>query len=212
MGDSHNLSEYFKQHQPADPQEIQRLHLLLDRADKQVQKVEADIELNQIESANGRVDFYDRITIGSGATIAALVSFLGGHSAKLQPAWLLRGALISLVLAMAASLFRNYRYPNYVLTVHKISYIRRLRYQKSCRSNFIKAAPAAIDVRTGLPIDVVKSSNEFEKSDAELKKLEDERVKLAERLRKEWTYSQNFSMTLAICAMVFLVWLAIVNF
>ena len=201
-----------QQQQPVNPQEIQRVRLLLDGADKQLQKVDADREQSQIESAKGRVGFYDKLTIGSGATIGALVSFLGAHSTKLQPTWILRGALIFLILTMAASLFRNYRYPNYVLQIHKISAIRCCRYQQQCRLNCLKADPTALSIQTGLPIDLPKTLKEFEKSDKELETISAENEKVGERLRKQWTYAQSLSISFATLAMVFLVWLAIANF
>jgi hypothetical protein len=74
MNDLNDSWEHlFQQTHGADPVEIQRVRLLLDGADKQLRKVDADRERHQIESAQGRVDFYDRLTIGAGATIAALV-------------------------------------------------------------------------------------------------------------------------------------------
>jgi hypothetical protein len=138
MGDlSDMFQQLAQQHQAVDPVDVQRLRLLLDGADKQLQKVEADREQSQLEGAKGREDFYDKLTIGAGATIAALVSFLGSHSTRLQPTWIFRGALISLVLTMIASLYRNYRYPNYVLQIHKISRIRCIRYQQQCKKSNI---------------------------------------------------------------------------
>lgn len=213
MGDMGDVFQQFmRQQQTADPQEMHRLRLLLEDAQKQLQKVNDTIEQSQVESAKGRADFYDKLTIGSGATIAALVSFLGAHSAKLQPTWILRGALLSLVLTMIASLFRNYRYPNYVLQIHKISLIRSSRYQQQCRFNCIKADPTAISIQTGQPIDLPKSLKEFEKSDEGLEALDKDSEKIGERLRKQWTYAQNLAICFAILAMVFLVWLAIANF
>ncbi len=213
MGDLHDVSQQLMQPQrAADPVEVQRLRLLLDGADKQLRKVDSDREQSQIEGANGRVDFYDKLAIGSGATIAALVSFLGAHSTKLQPTWILRGALISLVLTMIASLYRNYRYPNYVLQIHKISWIRCSRYQQQCRLNCLKADPTAISIQTGQPIDLAQAVKDFEKSDEELETILKDNEKSGEHLRKQWTFAQFLGIGFATVAMVFLVWLAIANF
>lgn len=211
MGDIHDVFQQLTR-QRADPVEVQRLSLLLDGADKQLRKVEADKDQYQIDAAKDRVDFYDKLTIGSGATIAALISFLGAHAAKLQPTWILRAALISLVLTMIASLFRNYRYPNYVLQIHKISWIRCSRYQQQCRLSFFKADPTAISIQTGQPINLSETVNEFGKSDKELEAILKESEALGEHLRKQWTYAQVLCIAFATLAMVFLVWLAIANF
>jgi hypothetical protein len=181
-------------------------------ADKRLKQVEADMAQGQIEGAKGRVDFYDKLALGSGATIAALVSFLGTHSTKLQPTWILRSALVFLVLTMIASLFRNYRYPNYVLQIHKISWIRCSRYQQQCRVNCLKADPTAISIQTGEPVNLPKTMADFERSDAALHVILEDNERLGESLRKQWTYAQFVTVSFATFAMVFLVWLAIANF
>ena len=206
-----DMFQQLMQQQAADPVEIQRLRLLLEGAKKQLREVQANTEQSQIEGAKGRVDFYDKLAIGSGATIAALVSFLGAHSAKLQPAWILRGALISLVLTIVASLVRNYRYPNYVLQIHKISWIRCTKYEQECRANCLKVEPAAIGIQTGQPIDL-QAVKGLEKSNEDLEVVLRDNEKLGERLRKQWTAAQFFAISFAALAMVFLVWLAIANF
>jgi hypothetical protein len=209
------LRDFMQRYMPqqrADPQELHRLRVLLEGAEKQRQKVYADIEQSRIDSAKGRVDFFDRLTIGSGATIAALVSFLGAHTSKLQPTWILRGALVSLVLTMIAGLFRNYRYPNYVLQIHKISLLNSSRYQQQCRLNCLKADPTAISIQTGQQIDLPKTIKDFEKSDEELETHVVDARKLGRRLEKQWTYAQFVCISFATLAAVLLVWLAIANF
>jgi hypothetical protein len=213
MGDLDDVLQRFRQQtQAPDAVEIQRLRLLVEGANKQLQKVNADTEQSQINAAEGRVDFYDKLTLGSGATIAALVSFLGAHTTKLQPTWILRGALISLVLTMIASLFRNYRYPNYVLQIHKISFIRCTRREQQCRLDCLKADPTAIDIKTGQPINLPEFAQDIERADKELETIQEESERLGERLRKQWTYAQFLAISFATLAMCFLVWLAIANF
>ncbi len=215
MNEMHDEEQHRLQHQlepDYDPHEIHRLRLLLDAANRQKRDVESVRNDSQVESAKGRVDFYDRLTIGSGATIAALVSFLGTHSEKLQPRWILRSALISLVLTMLASLFRNYRYPNYVLQIHKISWINCCRYEQQCRLNLIRAEPGTVSIRTGQPIDSDTVTESIGKSDQEIEALLKECLEASEHLRKQWTYAQFASIGFAALAMIFLVWLAIANF
>lgn len=192
--------------------EVHRLRVLLESAHKQLQKVNGDKEKSQIESAKARSDFYDKLAIGAGATIAALVSFLGSHFSKLHPVWILRGSLISLVLVIAASLFRNYRYPNYVLQIYKISWIRCTRYEQECRLNCLKAEPHAIGLQSGQPIRNSNAVEELAKSNAELGALlKDEEAK-GERMMRQWTMAQLLAISFATLSMVLLVWLAIANF
>lgn len=191
--------------------------MLWENANKQLQKVNSDIEGSQIEAAKGRADFYDKLTFGAGATIAALVSFLGVHSTKLHPAWIFRGALLSLVLTVVAGLFRNYRYPNYVLQIHKISFIRCTRFEQQCRLNFYEvdhqADPdAIIALQTGKPFNMSQFTKDIEKANEELEPVLRNTERIAERLQKQWTYAQNFSIGFALIAAIFLVWLAIANF
>jgi len=191
--------------------ENQRLRLLHDGAQKQLRTTESDLTLAQVDSAKGRLDFFDRLTIGAGAAITALVSFLGAHSTKLQPAWILRAALVSLVLTMLAALYRNFRYPNYVLLVHKISWMSAARYEQKCRFDCIRADPTAVSFQTGGNIgsDAIKDS---EKSVEDVAQVIKEHNVKSERLRKEWTCAQYLCMSFAALAMIFLVWLALANF
>jgi hypothetical protein len=71
-----------------------------------------------LEAATQRTSFFEKIAIGSGATIAALVSFLGTHAAGLHPHWVLRCSLVSLAIAMVSALYRNYMYPHYQVSAN----------------------------------------------------------------------------------------------
>jgi hypothetical protein len=212
MNEWQEMLEQFRRHPLTDEQEIQRLRLLHDKANKQLREVESDKEQDQIESAKGRVAFFDRLTIGAGAAITALVSFLGAHSTKLHPAWILRAALISLVLTMIAGLFRNYRYPNYVMKIHQVSWTRCSRYEQECRVNYLKADQTTVNVRTGQTIDIDEVSKNFEQSNKELEELSQKADKEAKRLERHWKYAQNLCISFAALAMVCLVWLALANF
>jgi hypothetical protein len=200
-------------HRPlTSSQELQRLRMLAEAADKQLRKSEADIEQSQIDSSQGRVEYFEKITIGAGATIAALVSFLGSHSATLHPKWILRSSLICLGLTMLTALYRNFRYPNYVMQIRKISWIRCSRYQQRCRRDYLSEDTTAVSIQTGESIDTAKTLKELDESDVDVGQLLEENEKMGERLRKQWKYAENLCLTLAFLSMAFLIWLGLSNF
>lgn len=196
----------------ADSQELQRLRMLVEAADKQLRKSEADIEQSQIDSSQGRVEYFEKITIGAGAAIAALVSFLGSHSASLHPKWILRSSLVLLGLTMLAGLFRNFRYPNYVMQIRKISWIRCSRYQQRCRRDYLSADTTAVSIQTGQLIDTEKTMKELDESDVEVGQILEENETLGERMRKQWTYAEQLCLALAFLSMASLIWLGLSNF
>ena len=162
---------------------------------------ERDIRLNQPKE--GLIFMTDSL---SAQVRQLLLSYLlGTHAAKLQPPWILRGALISLVLTIVAGLFRNYRYPNYVLQIHKISWIRCSRYQQQCRLNCLKADPTAISDSDRPANRLVQNYQRMLRSqDKDLEAVLEDNEKTGERLRKEWTYAQSLSIAFALLAMIFL--------
>src|SRR6266481_3639165 len=83
-----------------------------------------------VELAKERTQYFEKLAIGSGATIAAIVSFLGVHAGKLHPVWIMQCSLISLVVAIVAALYRNFRYPHYILAVTNVSWINAKLYQQ----------------------------------------------------------------------------------
>ncbi len=196
----------------SNAQEIQRLSLLLDGADKLLRKTETDIEQIQVDSAQERVEYFEKLTIGAGAAIAAIVTFLGSHSTTLHPHWILRSSLVFLGFAMLAGLFRNFRYPNYVMQIRKVSWIKATLYQAKCRLDLMKADPAAVDIRTGQVIDIVQKMKEFAEDDKESSAILKQNEEIGERLRKQWTYAEWFCLTFLFLEMVSLVWLALANF
>jgi hypothetical protein len=60
----------------------------------------------QVDDVKDRAKYFENLTIGSGAAIAAIVSYLGAHT--LYPKWILRSSLVSLVIVMLAALCRTW--------------------------------------------------------------------------------------------------------
>jgi hypothetical protein len=192
--------------------EVQRLTILFEDAGRALEKAISDINQGQIDAANGRTAYFDRLTIGAGAVIAAIVSLLGGHASTLHPEWLLRCSLVSLTLAMLAGLYRSYRYPGYILQVHKIVWAEAARHHQKIKGENILANDLPIDVHTGKPIDKEKLSKEYGIADAELDIEIKNDIKKRERLLKEWQTAEAACLFAVGVAMVSLVWLALCTF
>lgn len=98
-----------------DPVEKARLETLLDGAKSHADNVEEQLFKTSISIATETTQYFEKVALGSGATIAAMVSFIGVHSGKLAPPYLLRSALVTLVVTMFAAMYCNWRYRHYVL-------------------------------------------------------------------------------------------------
>ena len=132
MDDRDFLSSMEKQ------QDIQRTQLLYDEAAKKLSVAASTLNSFQLDATVGRTAYFEKLTIGAGATIAAMVSFLGTDHHRLNPEWLMRGSLICLVVVIFTALFRNYRYPFYMLTVRQIEYLQASRERASVSGIFLE--------------------------------------------------------------------------
>lgn len=135
-----------------NPIDVERLNRLVEHAGKTVDAAAKELNEAQVDSAVGRKEYFERLTFGAGAAIAAIVSFLGTHGGKLQPAWIMRCSLISLVISMVAALYRNLRYPNCVLEVRRRIWLEARLDEQQHRKELFKAQPS-VDVHTGKAID-----------------------------------------------------------
>jgi len=192
--------------------EIQRLKILLDNASEALNKAIAEINQSQIDVANGRTAYFDRLTIGAGAVIAAIVSFLGGHASTLHPEWLLRCSLVSLTIAMLAGLYRSYRYPCYILQAKKVVWDEAARHYQKIKGENISASCNPVDLHTGNFINKGKLSEEYEIANAELDTGIKNDIMKRERLLKEWQSAEAVCLFAVGFAMVSLVWLALCTF
>jgi hypothetical protein len=99
------------QHQQQTQLDTQRLKVLFDEASAQYSEKASQFNAYQTDAASERTSFYDKIAIGAGAAIAAMVSFLGAKPHTLEPRWMLRASLVTLGLTMFTALLRNFLYP-----------------------------------------------------------------------------------------------------
>ena len=135
-----------------NPVDSQRLQIVLEAAGKDAREARAQIQEKQADLAKERTQYFEKIALGSAGTIAAMVSFVGAHSGRLRPPWLLRSALVTLVIAMVAAMIRNLIYPRYVEAVYFVADHEAQLRSEQARADFFASVPAR-DIHTGGPVD-----------------------------------------------------------
>ncbi len=165
----------------------------------------------RLDIGKDRVAYFEKIAVGAGAAVTLLVTFVSSHSPRLQPKWLFRAALTSLVLAMIAAMFRNWRFPYYLSAVYRKEEIAAIRNKEKARLDYaVFIRPH--DMRTGRMVDIEKMTNEFNKMCEALD------VKIQESAEDaDWTLghvmlAEHLTLSLVMAGMVGLVVLAWLNF
>lgn len=192
-------------------QEQQRLETLFDDASKHASEVHRRAVQASLDNGKERTQYFEKIALACAGTIALVVSYVGSHAGHLQPAWLLRCALITLVLAMMAAMYRNWKFPFYVIASHVRQQIVAAQKKERARRDLIVAFPMA-SMEDGKLIDVGQWLPEFENDDklydekiAESKGLEDSSFILTKR-------AEYVAVVLTVASMVMLIALAWENF
>jgi len=145
---------------PATQERILRSHW--DAAIKSANAMAEQAAKVRLDIGKDRVAYFEKIAIGAGAAVTLLVTFVGSHTYKLRPPWLLRSALISLVLAMVTAMFRNWRFPYYLSAVYQKEEIAAIRAREKARLDYaVTTRPH--DMRTGGTVNTEKITTEFEK-------------------------------------------------
>jgi hypothetical protein len=120
-------------------QQEQRLQARVERAAKYASDMnQRSVQVN-VDIGKEKTQYFEKLALASGGTIALLVSFVGAHSGRLQPAWLLRSALVMLVLAMIAAMYRNWKYPFYVPAIYARQEFAAMRKREQCRLDYVVA-------------------------------------------------------------------------
>ena len=191
--------------------DIQRLKQCWESASSLARQRNKEAADSGTEIAREKTQYFEKLALGSGATIAALISFLGSHASRLQPRWLLRTALITLVCTMVLSLFRNWLYPFYVLNAKLTVEFEAKREEGRCKKELLQAVPA-LSLEDGLPIDMDEWLVQHQSDEDTLVKWISE-CHTTERRAWTWTIrSESAALILAITSMVLLIVLAWRNF
>jgi len=161
-----------------DPVTKARLETLVNQAANHADKVEDELWKTSIRISTEATTFFEKVALGCGATVAAVISFLGAHSGRLAPPYLLRASLVTLVLSMLGAMYRNWRYPNYVLANYQSQQYEALLKRERCRRDLFLAIPS-VSLQDGKQINaasfaqyVVELEESMAKSIANFKRRE----------------------------------------
>lgn len=191
--------------------ERQRLERLFDSAAKHATDMNHRAAQGSIDIGKERTQYFEKIALMCSATIALVVSFVGSHAGRLQPVWLLRSVLILLVLAMVAAIYRNWRFPFYVLAGYMKQELEAKQDKERCRRDLIAGVPT-FDLEDGTTIDVPTFLVEFAKTDKTFDKRIEEVKKCADSAFSVVKLVERAALLLIVLAMMLLVALAWINF
>jgi hypothetical protein len=195
-----------------DVVEIQRRRANLASALEQVKETANDISQTQLNFSTERTQFFEKLAIGSGAAVAAIVSYLGAHARGLSPSWMMHAALALLTVTMVSALYRNFRYPNYVLAVKDLNCIYAKVYEQECKKECFEAEPNAISMQTGERINAKKWISEANANERKIEEVIHEKERRQGRLRREFTCAEDVCLVALSFAVIALACLAMRNF
>jgi CHASE3 domain sensor protein len=162
------MSDFFNM---APDIERTRIQSLFDHAQKHAAEMNRKAVEGSIEIGKEKTQYFEKIALASGGTIALVVSFVGSHAEKMHPGWLLRSALVSLLLAMITAMFRNWKYPFYMFASYLLEQLNADRETERRRADIVQAFGASsISIDDGKPVDVAQSLRELKEVDVLLEK------------------------------------------
>ena len=191
--------------------EQQRLQTLFDSACKRAAAMNKRAVQISVDLGKEKTQYFEKIALACAGTIALVVSFVGSHVGHLQPAWLLRCALVTLVLAMMTAMYRNWKFPFYVLACYARQDLKAKQDRERARRDYIVSIPA-LALEDGKPIDVEKWLLKFLTED---KLLADKVAEFNTREDSDFTVTKRaeyVTLFLTIAGMIMLVALAWKNF
>jgi hypothetical protein len=186
------------------------LQRLYDRALAARHLAKDDLDQTVLSGAKERTQFFEKLAIGSGATIAALVSFLGANDKRvLHPHWILSCALVALVVAIFTAMFRNYMYLHWAERFKDRVFLTKAHEELQARNSLYKENATLAGKLEENPFDINPWNTG---TSAPVQKFIGKKTKLDNRLKLAFTIAGNFCLGSIFIAMLSLVWLAICNF
>ncbi len=174
---------------------------------------EANLRAVQVSVDIGKqkTQYFEKIALAAGGTIALVVSFVGAHTGKLNPPWLLRSALVALVLAMIAAMYRNWRYPFYLFAIYGRQYAAAQLDRERSKLDLIGRIPS-IDPDTGQLNDVEAIRAQFAMDEKALNSKIDECKRQEHSAFEQTKWLERAALALMVVAMGMLIALAWRNF
>ena len=188
-----------------------RLETLVNQAANHADKVEEELWKTSIRIAAETSAFFEKVALGCGATVAAVVSFLGAHSGRLAPPFLLRASLVTLLVSMLAAMYRNWRYPNYVLVSYQSQQYEALLKRERCRRDLFSAVPS-ISLEDGQSVNAAAFAQYVEKLEGSFADSIANFKRKGDRINNEVTWIGNLSLLFAVAGICELIVLAWINF
>jgi hypothetical protein len=204
-GIEHTVSEI-----PEFP-DVQRLYTLLQSAQVRARKKSELLSQTSIDVAKDKTQYFERVALGSGATIAAVVSFIATRSGGLRPPYLLRASLVVLIVAMIGAMYRNWRYSFYLLA-HRATQDLSATYElERAKRDYLLVAPSK-SLDDGQPINATEFDEAFKKDELQWKESVTNCQRKEDRIFRELTGVESATLILVVAGLVLLVILAWINF
>jgi hypothetical protein len=164
-----------------------------------------------IEVGKEKVQFFEKIALGVGATIAAIISFVASSAAGIRAPNLLKCLLVMLVIALVAAMYRNWRYPFYSMSVWIRTEAAAKQRAEHCEYEMFADCPEIQIVEDGKPISHEAWNSEYLKRKEAIEKILENAVKRESRIFLEIQIVENASLLLIVLAIVLLVALIWMN-
>jgi hypothetical protein len=166
----------------------------------------------QDEATGERTGFFEKLAIGSGATIAAIVSFLGSKAHTLEPRWALRTGVCTLAGVIVTALARNYLYPYYFHHALFVPLVDAQIKRDKHMQNYLEATPNAVNLETGRPFDGQTMRTSWDARRESQEELKKNTEKLKDRYFFWWRRCEDACLLLVAASIVMLVLLVWWNF
>jgi len=183
--------------------EKERLTAQLQSASERAANLNRQAVQASVDVGKEKTQFFEKVALGCGGTIALTVSFVGAHSGRLQPPWLLRAALVALVGAMISAMYRNWKFHFYVLGAWMRQDLAAKQERERCRRDLIVNFPM-LSAEDGKPIRVQEWLAEFAKDDETCTARIAECTKQETSAFKYTRVSEYLTLGLAVCGMLLL--------
>ena len=187
------------------------LELLASNSRKKVSALQALCSSTQIELSKERTQYFEKLVLGCGATIALVVSYLGSQHPTLEPKWLLRTALVALGAAMLGAMYRNWIYPRYVLSARYKELDEALLENHRNYGEFARTTPLT-SLQTGRPASDYIAHPTFGEIDAVLTAKIKEFKEQEDHIWKNLKWVEPAVLFFAATGIILLVVLAWINF
>lgn len=174
---------------------------------------EANLRAVQVSVDIGKekTQYFEKIALAAGGTIALVVSFVGAHAGRLNPPWLLRTALVTLVITMIAAMYRNWKYPFYLIAIYGRQYAAAQLEREKLKRDFLVRIPS-IDPDSGQLNDVLAIQAQFALDEKTLNDKIDECRRQEHSSFEQTKWLEHVALALIVVSMGMLIALAWRNF